>query len=158
MHILSIILSVIFISNGGVSLHLTVIYFFKFKYGKTGRMCGICTKLKIKTPERGQWHLFKCLYLLTLDRFHTFFYIVDTEQVHACWNVVKKIFNKTQCFHSSISFTYFIFIWDEVFKSGLSKFLKAVFHKIYLAHSWILCPILPKYLWDMDWYGLIWLQ
>ena len=48
--------------------------------------------------------------------------------------------------------------WDKVFKSGLSKFcgrqplknfrgygllwnfLKAVFHKIYLVHSWILCP------------------
>ena len=33
-------------------------------------------------------------------------------------------------------------IWDKVFKSGLSKFLKAVFHKIYLVHSWILCLIL----------------
>ena len=41
------------------------------------------------------------------------------------------------------------YIWDKVFKSGLSKFcgrqhlknLKAVFHKIYLVHSWILCPI-----------------
>ena len=45
--------------------------------------------------------------------------------------------------------------WDKVFKSGVSKFrgrqplksrkeydfLKAVFRKIYLVHSWILCPI-----------------
>ena len=47
-------------------------------------------------------------------------------------------------------------IWDKVFKSGQSKFcgrqilnveadfsnfLKAVFHKIYSVHSWMLCPI-----------------
>ena len=32
----------------------------------------------------------------------------------------------------------------QVFNSGLSNFLKAVFHKIYLVHSWILCPIYFK--------------
>ena len=42
-------------------------------------------------------------------------------------------------------------IWPKVFKSGISKFcgrqplkkhfLYAVFHKVYLAHSWILFPI-----------------
>ena len=49
----------------------------------------------------------------------------------------------------------FYIIWDKVFKSGLSKFfgrqplknfknlkfLMAVFHKISLVHSWILCSI-----------------
>ena len=56
---------------------------------------------------------------------------------------------------------HFLFLprtkWDKVFKSGPSKFcerqllknlkgyglfnfLKAVFHKFYLVHSWILCP------------------
>ena len=44
-----------------------------------------------------------------------------------------------------------ITIWNKVFKNGPSKFveadhissnfLKAVFHKFYLVHSWILCPI-----------------
>ena len=33
-------------------------------------------------------------------------------------------------------------IWDKVFKGGLSKVLKAAFHKIYLVHSWTLCLIL----------------
>ena len=42
-------------------------------------------------------------------------------------------------------------IWPKVFKSGISKFcgrqplkkhfFNAVFHKVYLAHSWILFPI-----------------
>ena len=30
--------------------------------------------------------------------------------------------------------------WDKAFKSGLSNFLKVVFHKFYLVHCWILCP------------------
>ena len=32
-------------------------------------------------------------------------------------------------------------IWGNVFKNGQVHFLKAVFHKIYLVHSWILCLI-----------------
>ena len=47
-------------------------------------------------------------------------------------------------------------IWDKIFKNGPSKvcgrqplknlkcssdFLKAVFHKFYLVHSWVFCPI-----------------
>ena len=39
---------------------------------------------------------------------------------------------------SSINFFRYC-IWDQVFKTGLSKFLKAVFHKLCLVHSWILC-------------------
>ena len=56
------------------------------------------------------------------------------------------------------------FIWDKVFKNGpseicgtqplknlkeydlltYSNFLKTAFHKFYLIHSWILCPICPS--------------
>ena len=32
-------------------------------------------------------------------------------------------------------------IWGNVFKNGQVHFLKAVFHKIYLVHSWIRCLI-----------------
>ena len=63
-----------------------------------------------------------------------------------------------------IAFEIYGFIWDKVFKNGPSKncerkplknlkwygllkqtitsnFLKVVFHKFYLIHSWILCPL-----------------
>ena len=41
-------------------------------------------------------------------------------------------------------------MWKSAFKKIaeadhiVSKFLKAVFHKFYLLHSWILCPIYSK--------------
>ena len=60
-----------------------------------------------------------------------------------------------------VSINQWHWIWDKVFKSEPSKlcgrqpfkslrgygpysfnFLKAVFHKFYLVHSWILCPII----------------
>ena len=34
-----------------------------------------------------------------------------------------------------------------VFQQTLQIFLKAVFNKFYLVHSWILCPIYPQRLW-----------
>ena len=38
-----------------------------------------------------------------------------------------------------IIFSAFKINWDKVFKSGPNK-IKAVFHKFYLVHSWLLCP------------------
>ena len=60
-------------------------------------------------------------------------------------------------FNCFLKVSYQKMIWEKVFKSGLSKFsgrqplnnlngynlLKrtSTFHKLYLVHSWILCPI-----------------
>ena len=71
--------------------------------------------------------------------------VVDTVTIYL-WIIYSK--GRVSCF-----------IWDKVFKNGPSdicgrqplknlksrpyhfRFLKAVFHKFYLVHSWILCPI-----------------
>ena len=44
---------------------------------------GICSKLKIKTPERRQCRFASLL--LTLNRFHTLFFVYIVVQ---CWHIV----------------------------------------------------------------------
>ena len=41
------------------------IYLFKFNNGNTRRMCEICSKLAIKTPER--WHR-SCVFIINLEQ------------------------------------------------------------------------------------------
>ena len=49
------------------------IYLFKVNNRNSRTMCKICSKLTIKTPERGQWRFLVSL-LSTLNRFHTLFW------------------------------------------------------------------------------------
>ena len=49
-----------------------------------------------------------------------------------------------------------LFIWDKIFKSGLNNFCGRQFLKIYLDHSWILCPICFLFTtWKVSKYGVI---
>ena len=45
----------------------TGIYFFKFNNGNTRTMCEICSKLKIKTPDRNQWRRSGGVFIVSFD-------------------------------------------------------------------------------------------
>ena len=67
--------------------------------------------------------------------------IVPGRKIHFRHKATDAIMKKNHIFQRlwQNQFIFYI-IWDEVFKSGLSKFLKAAFHKRLSIHSWILCP------------------
>ena len=55
-------------------------------------------------------------------------------RISNCWSdLLVSLLNRNRYFPTCI--------WNKLFKSGLSKFLKAAFHKFYLVYSGILCPI-----------------
>ena len=66
------------------------IYLFKVDSRSTRMRCEIRSKLTIKTPERHQLTLLRCIYCKILYTFHSLssFCIVDLEQAIGSWAVV----------------------------------------------------------------------
>ena len=54
----------------GLSIHPANIYLFKVNNRNTRKICKICSKLTIKTPERRQW---RSSGVFIINIFHTFF-------------------------------------------------------------------------------------
>ena len=91
------------------SFHSNDIYLFKVNNGKSGKMCEICSKLTITTPERPHWRCSGVL-LLTSNIFHTLLWCF------LCWIWTSKYrvgmygYNKIQfCFAGHFFFTKIIF-------------------------------------------------
>ena len=106
---------------------LANIYLFKFSNRNTRKRYEICLNLTIKTTELRQWCSSDVL--LTLNEVYTFFLRFY------CWPWISKC--------------QLGWIWHDGTKHQTtsdrdhitSNFLKVVFIKSYVVHSWILCPI-----------------
>ena len=93
------------------------IYLFKDNNGNTRKRCEICSKLIIKAYEQRHWRDVVLLsLLLTLNIYHTFFYVSISyyEQAIACcassffqqfppWKL--RINHRNSCFHNIVSHT-----------------------------------------------------
>ena len=60
---------------------------FKFNNRNSRKSYEICSELTIKTPERGHWRNFR-VFIVNLEHISCLFlvFIVDFEQLAACWN------------------------------------------------------------------------
>ena len=85
-------------------------YLFKVTKGALAKDFEMCSKLTIKTPEQRPDGFLVSL-LLTLNIFHTFFYVsvIDFEQLNAYWVEIHKSSTKKNV---AIFFCLFSLFWQ----------------------------------------------